>query len=49
MLERNQTLHRVKIKTPKGIVKCPVKCDRAENCLRCNDYYKKCGIYVRKK
>jgi hypothetical protein len=41
-------LHRVKIEIPKSIVKCPIKCERVENCYRCNDYYKKCSIYIRK-
>jgi len=45
MDERNQMLHRVKIKIPKDTVKCPVRCDRAENCYRCNEYYKKCSEY----
>lgn len=48
-MSRNDTLHRVKIKTPpSAVVACEYPCEKAENCMRCNDYWEKCS-YVRKK
>jgi hypothetical protein len=40
-----ERLHRVKIAIPEAVVNCPVKCDKAENCYRCNDYFEKCSYY----
>jgi len=45
MTDRNQTLHRVKIKYRKQEVACPLNCVKAETCLRCNKYWTKCNIY----
>ena len=41
-------LHRVGISLDKSNVKCPYAkdCDKASNCGRCNEFYKKCSIYI---
>lgn len=46
--EIENRLHRVKIMLEKKSVICPIsnKCSLAENCARCNEFYKKCSIYI---
>lgn len=45
--EIEQRLHRVKITLYNENICCPYskKCDKAENCDRCNKYFKKCSKY----
>ena len=41
-------LHRVKIAFEHKEIMCPLSknCSQAENCKRCDDFYKKCRIYI---
>ncbi len=43
-------LHRVKIELDKSHIKCihSKDCDEAANCDRCNEYYEKCSIYIKR-
>jgi len=45
--EIEKRLHRVKINLEKKDINCPYskKCDKATNCERCNNYFKKCTLY----
>ncbi len=49
--EIEKRLHRVKITLDKSDIKCPYSqdCDKAANARRCNDFYAKCSIYLKKK
>ncbi|MFX1363628.1 MAG: hypothetical protein ACFFCE_09540 [Promethearchaeota archaeon] len=40
-------LHRVMIKLDKNNIICPIAkdCLDAENCIRCNHYFRKCGLF----
>ncbi len=42
--EIENRLHRVKIILNKKNIKCPSSknCDKAENCSKCNEFYRKC-------
>jgi len=44
-------LHRVKISLNKELVKCPRGeiCENAADCDRCNLFFKKCAIYLKKR
>ncbi|MFX0020688.1 MAG: hypothetical protein ACFE9S_00060 [Candidatus Hermodarchaeota archaeon] len=41
-------LHRVMIKLDKKEITCPnaIDCLSAENCSRCNNFYRKCAIFT---
>jgi len=41
-------LHRVMIKTDKKEIVCPyaIECLSAENCSRCNEFYRKCIKFI---
>ena len=46
--EIEKRLHRVKIAFEHKEITCPLSknCSQAENCMRCDDFYKKCRIYI---
>jgi hypothetical protein len=46
--EMEKRLHRVRISLDKSRVKCPLanECDKAVNCDLCNEFYKKCSIFI---
>lgn len=41
-------LHRVKIEPSQEDVSCPHSgfCRKAQNCLRCNEFYRKCHLFL---
>jgi len=47
-LEIEKRLHRVKIALEHKEITCPLSknCNQAENCKRCDDFNKKCRIYI---
>ena len=46
--EIEKRLHRVRISLDKSNIECPysIDCDKASNCGRCNEFYKKCSIHI---